>query len=90
VAGAKVQAMTILDLLTKPELVASAWTYFKNEQSSKIKYQPMIGREDKPAIHLNESIRKEFKPELQKYYYDEPKYGSYLEQLGITYPTLRK
>lgn len=90
VAGAKVQAMTILDLLTKPELVESAWNYFKNEQSSKLKYVPMIGKDDKPAVHLNEGIMKEFKPELQKYYYDETKYSSYLEQLGITYPTLRK
>lgn len=90
VAGAKVQAMTILDLLTKPELVESAWNYFKNEQSSKMKYVPMIGKDDKPAVHLNESIMKEFKSELQKYYYDETKYESYLEQLGITYPTLKR
>jgi aminobenzoyl-glutamate utilization protein B len=82
--------MTIIDLLTKPELVESAWGYFGNEQSVKMKYQPMIGKEDKPAIYLNEKIMKEFKPELQKYYYDETKYGSYLEQLGITYPTLKK
>jgi len=90
VAGAKVQAMTILDLVTKPELVESAWKYFREEQSSKITYQPMIGKEDKPAIYLNERIMKEFKPELQKYYYDETKYGSYMEQLGITYPTIKK
>jgi aminobenzoyl-glutamate utilization protein B len=90
VAGAKVQAMTILDFLTRPELVSNAWNYFKNEQSSKMKYVPMIGKDDKPAVHLNERIMKEFKPELQKYYYDETKYSSYLEQLGITYPTLRK
>ena len=28
VAGAKVQALNLLDLLTKPELVAAAWAYF--------------------------------------------------------------
>src|SRR5690606_8061578 len=33
VAGAKVQAMTILDLLLKPELVQQAWDYFNNEQT---------------------------------------------------------
>ena len=55
-----------------------------------MKYQPMISKEDKPAVHLNEKIMKEFKPELQKFYYDETKYGSYMEQLGITYPTLKK
>src|SRR5207237_7750352 len=38
VAGAKVQAMTILDILTKPELVTKAWDYFKNEQTKERKY----------------------------------------------------
>lgn len=89
VAGAKVQAMTVIDLLTNPQLVEGAWNYFKNEQTAKQKYQPMVGKEDKPATHLNEKIMKEYKPLLQKYYYDETKYGSYLEQLGITYPTLK-
>jgi aminobenzoyl-glutamate utilization protein B len=31
-----------------------------------------------------------FRPELKKYYYDPTKYNTYLEQLGITYPTLEK
>jgi aminobenzoyl-glutamate utilization protein B len=31
----------------------------------------------------------EYKPQLQKYYYNPSKYRSYLEQLGIVYPTLR-
>ncbi|MEQ9591976.1 MAG: peptidase dimerization domain-containing protein, partial [Cyclobacteriaceae bacterium] len=90
VAGAKVQALTVLDLLTKPELVDKAWKYFKEEQSSKMKYVPMISKEDKPVIYLNEDIMKQYKPELTKFYYDETKYDTYLEQLGITYPTLKK
>lgn len=90
VAGAKVQAMTIIDLLTKPELIADAWKYYKDVQTSKQEYKPMISKDDKPATFLNEGIMKQFKPELQKYYYDETKYNSYLEQLGITYPTLKK
>ena len=32
-AGAKVQAMTMLDLLLKPELVDQAWDYFRNVQT---------------------------------------------------------
>ena len=32
-AGAKVQAMTILDLVTEPELVEQAWDYFRNVQT---------------------------------------------------------
>ena len=42
VAGAKVQAMTILDLLTKPELIKGAWDYFNNVQTKDVKYIPFI------------------------------------------------
>ena len=28
-------------------------------------------------------------PEMKKYYYDPSKYKTYLEQLGIKYPTVR-
>jgi len=27
---------------------------------------------------------------MKKYYYDPTKYKTYLEQLGITYPTIKK
>ena len=30
-----------------------------------------------------------FRPELRKLYYDPTRFGTYLEQLGITYPTVR-
>ena len=30
-----------------------------------------------------------WKPQLEKHYYDPTRFGSYLEQLGIEYPTLR-
>jgi aminobenzoyl-glutamate utilization protein B len=89
-AGARVQAMTIIDLLTKPELVASAKDYFENVQEAKKQYKPMITKDDKPATYLNSEIMKEFRPQLEKFYYDETKYDTYLEQLGITYPTIKK
>ena len=44
-AGAKVQAMTVLDLLTRPELVQQAWDYFRNVQTKDLKYMPFIGRQ---------------------------------------------
>ncbi|HEY6508054.1 MAG TPA: amidohydrolase, partial [Vicinamibacterales bacterium] len=37
VAGAKVQAMTVLDLLTTPALVAQAWSYFNDVQTKDVK-----------------------------------------------------
>ena len=88
-AGAKVEAMTILDLLLKPELITKAWDYFNNEQSKETKYRPMISASDEPPIYLNTDIQKQFRPSLEKFYYDEEKYDSYLEQLGIEYPTLK-
>ncbi len=90
VAGAQVEAMTILDFLLKPELVEEAWEYFRTEQQSKQKYIPMVTESDDPATYLNEDIMKTFSPSLKRYYYDESRYDSYLEQLGIDYPTLRK
>jgi aminobenzoyl-glutamate utilization protein B len=89
VAGAKVEAMTLLDLLLKPELVQQSWDYFKTEQASKIKYVPMVSDTDTPATYLNKEIMETYKPKLAPFYYNEKKYNSYLEQLGITYPTLK-
>jgi aminobenzoyl-glutamate utilization protein B len=89
-AGAKVQAMTMLDILTRPALVDSAWSFFKNVQTKDVKYQPLIRPEDQPATELNTEILAKYRPEMKKYYYDPTKYKTYLEQLGIAYPTVRK
>jgi aminobenzoyl-glutamate utilization protein B len=89
VAGAKVQAMTMLDLLLRPELVEQAWDYYKNVQTKDQRYEPLIRPEDKPAIWLNKQIMEKYRPEMKKYYYDPTKYKTYLEQLGIQYPTVR-
>lgn len=89
-AGAKVEAMTILDMLFKPEIIQKSWEYYNKEQTKEIKYTPLISKDDKPAIMLNKEIMEKFKPEMSKYYYDPTKYSTYLEQLGIKYPTLRE
>lgn len=89
-AGAKAEAMTILDFLLKPELVDQAWDYFKNVQTKEEQYKPMISADDVPPIYLNEGIMKKFRPEMEKFYYDETKFDTYLEQLGVTYPTIKK
>src|SRR6185295_11030052 len=52
-AGAKVVAMTVIDLLTKPEIVEKAWDYFRNVQTKETKYRPFITAQDKPPIWLN-------------------------------------
>ncbi len=89
VAGAKAEAMTILDLLLKPDIIKNAWAYYKDEQTKDQKYSPLISPKEFPAIYLNQKIMADFKPKLSPFYYDPSKYKSYLEQLGIKYPTLR-
>jgi aminobenzoyl-glutamate utilization protein B len=89
IAGAKVQAMTMLDLLTHPELVQKAWDYYNNVQTKDMKYKSLLRPEDKPAIWLNQKTMEEYRPRMKGLYYDPSKYDNYLEQLGITYPTVR-
>ena len=88
-AGAKVQAMTLIDLLTRPALVEAAWTYFR-EQTKEMQYEPLIRPGDQPAIDLNRRVMDAWRPEMRKHYYDPSRYKTYLEQLGIAYPTVRK
>jgi aminobenzoyl-glutamate utilization protein B len=89
-AGAKVLALTVLDLLTRPEVTADAWRYFREEQTKETKYQPLIRESDQPAVWLNTKIMEEYRPKMKEFYYDSAKYSTYLEQLGIQYPTVRK
>jgi aminobenzoyl-glutamate utilization protein B len=88
VAGAKVQAMTIIDILVHPDLVAKAWDYFNNVQTKDMKYKSFLRPDDKPAIWMNKATMDKYRPEMKKYYYDPSKYDTYLEQLGIKYPTV--
>ncbi|MEJ1241507.1 amidohydrolase [Chryseolinea sp. T2] len=90
VAGAKVEGLTLIDLFTSPDLVSQSQAYFKDIQTKDIQYTPLMRPEDKPAVFLNKGIMAQFKPQLQKTYYNPAKYKSYLEQLGITYPTVRQ
>jgi len=89
IAGAQAEAMTILDFLLKPELLKGAWDYFNNEQTKETKFIPMISEDDMPPIYLNAAKQGEFRSALEKFYYDETKYDSYLQQLGVEYPTLK-
>ncbi len=89
ISGAKAEALTLIDLLLRPELITASWDYYRNEQTKDIQYTPLIGPKDNPAVFLNKEIMAKFKPELSKLYYNPLKYKTYLEQLGISYPTIR-
>ncbi len=88
-AGAKVMAMTALDFLLQPQKVEASWAYFNDVQTKGQEYVAFISADDRPAIHLNEGIMEEFREEMRNYYFDPTRYDTYLEQLGIEYPTVR-
>ena len=88
VAGAKAVAMTVLDLMTTPQLIADAKAYQQDVQFKDQKYDPVISATDTPAIWLNKEVMDRLRPQMAKYYYNPKKYPTYLDQLGIKYPTL--
>ncbi len=90
VVGAKAVALTILDIATTPKLVADAKDYFQNVQMKDQKYDPVLTKDDKPAIHLNKEIMDIMRPKMEPFYYDSKKYKTYLDQLGIKYPNAPK
>ena len=86
--GARVIAMTLMDLFLDPSLVAAATEYFA-EQTAEHQYSPLIGPNDPSAIPLNKDRMDSFREAMRPFYYDPERYDSYLEQLGIEYPTVR-
>ena len=86
IAGAKAVAMTVLDLMTSPEELAKAKTYFDVDQQKFDHYAPLVSAGDVPAIHVNDDYMRTYRPLMEPYYFDSKKYDTYLDQLGIKYP----
>ena len=55
-------------------------------QSKDVKYTPFIAADTPPPTWMNRDVMERYRPELKKLYYDPARYGTYLEQLGVTYP----
>lgn len=89
-AGAQATALTLVDIFTKPSIVDSAKTYFTNVTTKTTKYKSFISAQDPPAIYLNSETMAKFREPMKKFYYNPAKYKTYLDQLGISYPTLEK
>jgi aminobenzoyl-glutamate utilization protein B len=88
-AGAKAQAMTVLDLLVRPDLVAAAKAYFRDVQTRDTKYTPLLRPQDRPVTTLNAATMARYRDQMRRFYYDPARHRSYLEQLGVKYPTVR-
>lgn len=86
--GAKAVAMTLVDVLTRAELRAEAKRYFVEVQTKDQKYVTVLGKDDTPPVYLNADTMARYRPDLAKTYYDPAKYATYLEQIGVKWPTL--
>jgi aminobenzoyl-glutamate utilization protein B len=67
VAGAKVMAASVLDLLTDPELVKKARTQFEQDTKD-TKYFSLLPPDAKPPTYLNKEMMDKFRPEMAKFY----------------------
>jgi aminobenzoyl-glutamate utilization protein B len=90
VAGSKAIAMTMVDLLMRPELVREARTYFTDVQLKNNKVLPLLADTDLPQIQINHDTMDRYRPQMRAYYYDAAKYDTYLDQLGVKFPTIAK
>jgi aminobenzoyl-glutamate utilization protein B len=90
VAGSKTIAMTMIDLLMRPELVREARTYFTDVQLKNNKVLPLLADTDMPQIQINHDTMDRYRPQMRALYYDAAKYDTYLDQLGVKFPTLAK
>jgi aminobenzoyl-glutamate utilization protein B len=89
-AGAKVMALTMIDFVTRPDLVQAARTYFTDVQMKTDKPQDFLAATDEPHTELNRETMARYRPEMRKYYYDASRYDTYLDQLGVKFPAMAK
>ena len=86
-AGAKAQAMTLIELFADPSHLVKAKASFA-EQTKTIQWKSLIPDDVKPPTDFNVDKMERYRPALEKLRYDPSKYSTYLEQLGIEYPTV--
>jgi aminobenzoyl-glutamate utilization protein B len=89
-AGARVMARTAMQFFANPELVGDAWDYYRDVQTRDMTYTSFLSDSDAPPIEMNKGRMAQYRGQLEQYYFDPERYDTYLEQLGITYPTLRQ
>ncbi|HJO04233.1 MAG TPA: amidohydrolase [Acidobacteriota bacterium] len=87
--AARVVAMTAIDLLADPVKVQEAWTYFREVTTKDYQWRSLIPEGTPPPIDMNADKMDRYRSQLQALRYDPTRFDTYLEQLGIEYPTVR-
>ncbi|HUG39928.1 MAG TPA: amidohydrolase [Longimicrobiales bacterium] len=88
--GAQVIAMTAVELLADPAFLEEAKRYHREVQLAEHRWVSLIPEGTPPPVHLNADRMAHWRPLLAPLRYDPGRYETYLEQLGITYPTVRE
>ncbi len=89
-AGSRALAMMAIDMLVDKKLLEDATTYHRDVQLKDRRWVSLIPEGTPPPVHLNQEKMERFRPMLEPLKYDPLRYGTYLEQLGIMYPTVKK
>jgi aminobenzoyl-glutamate utilization protein B len=70
VAGAKVLAMSVIDYLTTPQLVAETKRTFAREIGDTV-YRPLLPDGQRAPADLNEALMEKFRPQMEAHYLAE-------------------
>jgi aminobenzoyl-glutamate utilization protein B len=88
--GARVIAMTAIDLIANPDKVEEAWKYHNEVTVAEQQWESLIPLDTEPPAFLNEDKMARYRPLLEELRYDPERFDTYLEQLGVTWPTLER
>ncbi len=78
-----------LAMIGDPEKLTPVRAQFE-EDTRTANWTSLIPDDAEPPIEMNADKMEKFRPLLEKYYYDLTSDKTYIEQLGIEYPTVRK
>ena len=88
--GSRVVARTAIDLLVNETLRQETKRWFNEVQTKDYQWESLIPLDTPPPVHLNQERMAGFRDQLEPLRYDPTRYDTYLEQLGVTYPTVRQ
>jgi aminobenzoyl-glutamate utilization protein B len=71
VAGTKVLAASVLDLVTSADLLAKARAQFADD-TKETKYFSLLPADAKPPLDLNREMMEKFRPEMRRFYLNKP------------------
>lgn len=87
--AARAIAMTAVEIFNEPRHVEEMWRYFREVQTKGVRWTSLTPEGTPPPIQLNREEMERFRRHLEPLRYDPSRYQTYLEQLGVEYPTIR-